>query len=385
MSKLDRCYNIDDLRKVAHKSLPKVMYDFIEGGAEDETTLRRNVDSFGDYRFVPRVLQDVEQIDLSTTVQGVSSAMPIICAPTGMSRMFHYLGEEAVAKAAEAAGIPYTLSTVSTRSIEDIAGYIKSPKFFQIYAWRNRELIDEFIRRCQAAGYDGIQLAVDLAALGNREKDLRNGYGRPLELRIKTGMSALKHPVWLYRFFTSDAMKMANMVEHLPHGGDAAKTLDTVNEQFDASVTWERAQAMREQWQGPFTLKGIQCVEDAKRAVSIGATGIILSNHGGRQLDGAPSAMDLLPAVVDAVGSDIEILIDGGVRRGADVIKAVALGAKACLIGRPYLYGLAAGGQAGVSRSLDILRSEMDRTMKLIGCPSIAQLDSSYVSNLVRS
>jgi L-lactate dehydrogenase (cytochrome) len=299
--------------------------------------------------------------------------------------MFHYQGEEAVAKAAEAAGIPYTLSTVATRSIEQVAAYSQGPKFFQIYAWHNRELVDEFIRRCQASNYDGIQLAVDLAALGNRERDLRNGYGRPLELRIKTGLSALTRPAWLYRFITSDSMKMANLVEHLPHGGDAARTLDTVNEQFDAGVTWERAQAMREQWQGPFVLKGIQCVEDARQAVTIGATGIILSNHGGRQLDGAPSALDLLPAVVDAVGGDIEVLIDGGVRRGADVIKAVALGAKACLIGRPYLYGLAAGGQAGVSRSLDILRNEMERVMKLIGCTSIRQLDSSYVARLDRA
>jgi len=384
MPDINRCYNIDELREAARKSLPKVMYDYIEGGAEDGTTLKRNMDAFKDYQFVPRVLRDVENIDLSTTVQGVASSMPLICAPTGMSRMFHYQGEEAVAKAAELAGIPYSLSTVATRSIEDVASYTTGPKFFQIYAWRNHELVSEFIRRCRDSGYDCLYLAVDLAALGNREDDLRNGHGRPLEQAIRTALGGLRHPAWFYRFLTSGKMTLANMVEHLPHGGEAMKTLHKVNEQFDATVSWERAKSIRDQWEGPFILKGIQCVEDARRAVEIGATGIVLSNHGGRQLDGAPSAMDLLPAVVDAVGPDVEVLIDGGVRRGADVIKAIALGAKACLIGRPYLYGLAAGGQAGVERSLQLLRSEMERVMKLIGCPSIADLDRSYLSKLER-
>lgn len=382
MPNLNRCYSIEDFRKAARKAIPRVIYDYIEGGAEDEITVQRNRDSYTDYTFVPRVLQDVSKIDLSTRVQGIDCSMPLICAPTGMSRLFHYQGEAAVALAAQEAGIPYSLSTVSTYSIEEIAELSTGPKFFQIYVWRNRSLVSEFIQRCKATGYDGLFLAVDLAALGNRERDLRNGHGRPRELRIKTGIGALTRPKWLFHFLASGPLRMANMVEHLPHMGAAFKTIDTVYEQFDASVAWENAQRLREEWGQTFLLKGIQCVEDAKRAASIGATGIVLSNHGGRQLDGAPAAMDILSEVVEAVGSDIEVIIDGGICRGSDVIKAMALGAKACMIGRAYMYGLAAGGQAGVARVLELFRTEMERVMKLIGCNSIQKLDRSYVKHI---
>lgn len=382
MTHVSRCYCIDDLNKQAKKSIPGVIYDYLDGGAEDEITVQRNRESFACYEFVPRVLEDVRNIDLSVTMQGVESPMPLFLAPTGMSRLFHYQGERAVARAANEAGIPYALSTVSTTSIEDVADLCKAPLFFQIYVWKNRALVHEFIERCQRCDYKGMILAVDVPALGNRERDLRNGHGRPLELQIRTALSGWNKPGWIFRYLTSGKPKMANMVEHLPYGGDARKTIDTVNEQFDASVTWDDAKALRDSWEGSFLLKGIQSVDDAVKAREIGATGIVLSNHGGRQLDGAPPAMDLLPEVVAAVGSGMEVYVDGGIRRGSDVIKAMALGASGCMIGRPYLYGLAAGGEMGVTRSIDIFRTEMERVMQLIGCDSMKKLDTGYVKKI---
>lgn len=389
MTSLQRCHSIEDLRRAAKRALPGVMFDYIEGGAEDENTLEQNLEAFKQIEFIPRVLRKVEHIELSTTVLGVKSTLPIICAPTGMSRLFHYQGERAVASAASRYGIPYCLSTVATTSIEDIAQLCDSPTFFQIYAWKNHQMVEEFIKRCQANHYNGLMLAVDLAALGKRERDLRNGHGRPLEQRLRTALGALLKPKWLFRFLFSDPIKMANMINYLPYEADAFKTLDHVNEQFDADITWHDAQRLKRIWEaapnstsGAFVLKGIQSRADAKEAVNMGASGIVLSNHGGRQLDGAPPALRLLPEVMDAVGDDIEVLIDGGIRRGSDVIKAVAMGAKACLVGRPYLYGLAAGGEAGVTRTFDILHDEMNRVMKLIGCDSIDKLDTSYVKPL---
>ncbi len=382
MTRLSKCYAIKDLRHAAKKSLPGVMFDYIAGGAEDEITVRRNLESFQHYQFVPRVLKDVTHINLTTTIQGVRSRLPIICAPTAMSRTFHYLGEKAVAKAAGQAGIPYTLSTVATTSIEDIAKISNGVKFFQIYAWRNRQMVKDFISRCRQSQYQAIMLAVDFPTLGNRERDLRNGHGHLSEQRLKILAGALMHPKWFYRYLTSAPLTMANMVEFLPHGGDAAKTIDKVNELFDASITWQDAAEIQKLWGGPFILKGIQSVADAKLAVELGASGIVLSNHGGRQLDGAPPAMDLLPAVKAAVNDSLEIYIDGGIRRGSDVIKAIALGATACLIGRPYLYGLAAGGEAGVSHALNIFSTEMTRVMQLIGCDSVSKLSVDYVENI---
>ena len=382
MKNLNHCFSIADLKKLAKKSLPGVMFDYIEGGAEDEITIGRNRQVFSEYEFVPRVLRDVSTIDLTTTIQGAKSQMPIMCAPTAMSRTFHYQGEKAVALATEKAGIPYSLSTVATTSIEDVAKISKGTKFFQIYAWRNVDMVKNFILRCQQNHYQGVMLAVDLPTLGNRERDLKNGHGHARQHRLNILKGALRHPKWFYRFLTSPPLVLANMVEFLPYGGDAAKAMDTVNQQFDASVNWEDAAEIKKMWGGPFMLKGIQSVADAKLAVEMGASGIILSNHGGRQLDGAPPAFSLLADVKAEVGDALEIYIDGGIRRGSDVIKAIALGATACLIGRPYLYGLVAGGEAGVSRALEIFRTEMERVMKLIGCDSISKLSPEYVAKL---
>ncbi len=382
MGNVDRCYSIEELNKLAKKSVPGVIYDYIEGGAEDEITMARNRASFLDYEFIPRVLNNVKSIDLTTCMQGKRYAMPLFLAPTGMSRLFHYKGETAAAHAAKKRGIPYALSTVGTTSIEDIAKISGGSHFFQIYVWQNRDLVFEFLERCKKAGYSGIILAVDCASLGKRERDLRNGHGRPLEMKIKTALSGLANFRWAFQFITSGKLRMANMVEHLPYGGDAQKTIEKVNEQFDASVTWEDARKLRDSWDGPFILKGVQCIEDCTRAIEIGATGVVLSNHGGRQLDGAPPAFELLPEAVSAVGNKLEVYIDGGIRRGSDVIKAMALGAAGCMIGRSYLYGLAAGGEKGVDRSIQILQEEMVRVMQLIGCDAIHKLDASYVKKI---
>ena len=379
MSKITHCVSIADMKELARKKLPSVMFDYIDGGAEDEVTVNWNRKAFQKYEFLPHVLRDVSHIDLSTKVQGVPLKLPIIAAPTGMSRMFHYSGEKAVANAVHKAGGAYSLSAVGTTSIEDIAAISKGPKFFQIYVWHNKEMVQDFILRSQQQNFDGLMLAVDLATLGKRERDIKNGHGRPKVLKLKTGLSALTKPSWLFHYLTQPKWKMANMTEHLPHGAYAAKVIEEVNEQFCSTVDWKDAYDLRKQWKGSFMLKGIQCVEDAVKAAEIGATGIIISNHGGRQLDGAPATLDLLPEVVKAVGSEIEVLIDGGIMRGSDVIKAMALGAKSVLVGRAYLYGLAAGGEAGVTRVFEILKDEMTRVMQLIGCTSLKELDSSYI------
>ncbi len=379
MANINEIFSILQMRDMAKAKLPSVMFDYLEGSSEDELTFDWNRNSFSKYEFVPRTLNDVSSIDLSSTFQGVKIDLPIISAPTGMSRMFHWEGEKAVVRATHKAGTAYALSTVSTTSIEDVAKESNGPLFFQIYAWHNQEMVLDFIERCKKQNYRGLMLAVDLASLGKRERDLRNGHGRPAVLRRNTALGALGKPEWLFNFLTKPKMRMANMVNHLPHGADALKVVDTVNAQFRADVSWKDAEQMMKQWNGKFMLKGIQCVDDAIKAAELGVSGIILSNHGGRQLDGAPAAMDILPEVVAAVGSDVEIFVDGGITRGSDIIKAVALGATGCLIGRAYLYGLAAGGEEGVTRVYDILKDEMERVMKLIGCPSISQLDSSYV------
>ena len=379
MAKLDEAFSIEDLKNIARQNVPSVMFDYLQGGSEDELTLNWNRNAFEKYEFVPRVLRNVNDIDLSTEVQGVNLQIPIISAPTGMSRMFHHLGEKAAIRASHKAGAGYTLSTVSTTSIEDVAKESNGPLFFQIYAWHNKKMVSDFIERSRKENYDGLMLAVDLPTLGKRERDLKNGHGRPSVIRKKTAIAALSRPEWLYHFLTKPKWRMANMVDHLPHGADAMKVIDNVNAQFRADVDWKDAQEMMKLWQGKFMLKGIQSVDDAVKAAEIGASGIVISNHGGRQLDGAPAPLDLLPEVVKAVGSDIEVLMDGGIMRGSDVIKAIALGAKSVLIGKAYLYGLAAGGEAGVDKTYEILTDEMIRVMQLIGCKSISELDASYL------
>lgn len=381
---LQRCYNIADLRRLARSKLPGVIFDYIERGAEDEVTMRRNMDGFARYRFVPRVLRDVSHIDLSTTLQGIASRLPLVMAPTGLTRMFHYQGETAVARAAHQAGLLYTLSTVSTTAIEDVPADTTTGNLFQIYVWHNTDIVTDLVERCRRAGYRGLMLAVDTPTLGNRERDLQNGQKIPPLLKaniVKGALLPTRWP-WLLRFLSVSPLRFANLINHVPDGAQLDKVVTDINAQFNASVDWDAAKRLQTQWDGPFIIKGIQSVADAELAAEMGATGIVLSNHGGRQLDGAPTALDILPEVAQRVGKRTEIYIDGGIRRGSDVIKALALGARACLLGRAYLYGLAAGGEAGVHRALTILEEEMIRVMQLIGCRSVAELTPEMVERL---
>lgn len=375
--RLDQCYSIADLRQMAKRHLPAPVFHYMDGAAEDEITLQQNRNAFEKYQVVPRVLRDVSKIDTSTTILGQPSSLPLILAPTGMSRLFHYQGEEAVSRAAHKAGLVYSLSTMSTYSIEEVAATTDGPLWFQIYVWRDREVLKSFIKRCRACGYKAMCLTVDVPVFGRRERDLRTGVTVPPELTLRSMFDTLLRPQWLWRYLTSPRMQLANVRGHSSVSDDAFVLAEYTNAQFDPSVDWDAAAWMVKEWAGDFAIKGIMSKEDALRAIDIGATAVVVSNHGGRQLDHAPGSLDVLAEIVDAVNGRAEVILDGGVRRGTDVIKALALGARACMIGRAYLYGLGAGGEAGVDRALGLLGEEIRRNMALMGVTSVAELDSS--------
>ena len=378
-SGVDRCFSIADLRAKAKKRIPAPVFHYMDGAAEDEVTLGQNRNAFAQYQIVPRVLRDVSKVDTSTSILGQPSSLPLVLAPTGMSRLFHYRGEDAVSRAAANAGLIYSLSTMSTFSIEEVAAMTSGPKWFQIYVWRDRELLKSFIERCRDTGYKALCLTVDVPVFGQRERDMRSGVTIPPELTIASMFDTLLRPQWLMQYLTSSRMELANVRGHSSVSNDAFVLAEYTNAQFDPSVNWDAAAWMIQQWQGDFAIKGIMSKADALRAVDIGATAIIVSNHGGRQLDHAPGSFDVLAEIVDAVDGHAEVILDGGVRRGTDVIKALALGAKACMIGRSYLYGLGAGGEAGVDRALSLLGDEIRRNMALLGVNSIADIDASYL------
>ena len=376
------CHSIADLRRAAKRRLPRAVFDYMDGAAEDEVTLRRNQADFGRYELLPHFLVDVGNIDLSTRALGADLDAPFILAPTGMSRLFHHTGERAVARAAQKAGTMYSLSSVATTSIEDIARVGRGPKMLQLYVWRDRGILKDFIQRAKASGYTALCLTVDLPRAGQRERDLRNGFTVPPQIRLSNILDTMLRPDWLLDFLTSPRMKLENVLAH----ADAAQNLFSVIEyttaQFDPTLTWDDMAWMIDEWGGPFAIKGILTVDDARRAVETGVSAVILSNHGGRQLDHAPSPVSVLPDVVDALGGQVEIILDGGVRRGADAIKALCLGATAVMVGRAYLFGLGAGGEAGVDRALELLTGEIKRNMALLGCPSVQQLSSRYVREI---
>ena len=378
--RLARSHSIADLRRLAKRRLPRAVFDYADGAAEDEVTARRNEAAFEDYQLLPRVLRDVSSVDLSTTVLGTPVSMPVMLAPTGMTRLFHHDGETAAARAAHRAGVVYTLSSLSTVSIEDLAAASDGPRWFQIYVWKDRGLVREFFDRCRAAGYDALMLTVDMPVLGQRERDLRNGMTIPPSLTLGSALDAALHPSWWWNFLTKPRIGFANVAGKGAAGrGDLTALWTYINTQFDPSVTWRDLEWMIGEWNGAFAVKGVLDAEDAARAASLGARGIVVSNHGGRQLDHSPASLDALPAVVEAVAGRAEVILDGGIRRGADVAKALALGARACAIGRAYLYGIGAGGEQGVDRALELLRTELRRALALLGCPSVTALGPEHV------
>ena len=376
---INRCHNVAHFRELARKRLPAPVFYFIDGGADDETSLRRNTTAFDKYQLMPNYLINVDQVDTRTKLFGKTMDWPVMLSPTGTTRLFHHEKELGVARAAAKSNTLYSVSTMATTSLEDIAAASDGPKMFQIFILKDRSLTAEFVERCKAARYDALCLTVDVPVSGNRERDKISGMTVPPKFGLKSLLSFTLHPRWSLNFALHPQFQLANVI----HKVDALKgnmnLMDYVNGQFDRTVTWDDAAWLVKQWDGPFVIKGLMSVEDVKRARDIGASAVMISNHGGRQMDATPGAVECLPPVRDAVGDDLELIVDGGIRRGTHIIKALALGANACSIGRPYLYGLASGGQKGVERILALLRAEVERDMALLGCTRIADIGPSFL------
>lgn len=368
----------------AQRALPAPMFHYIDGGSDDEWTLRENTNAFDRYVLMPEYLKDVSAIDTTTELLGAKLAAPVMLSPTGMNRLFHHGKELAVARMAAKHGLMYSLSTLGTTSLEDVAE-AAGPQMYQIYIHKDRGLTSEFVERAKAAGYDALCLTVDMTAGGNRERDLRTGFVMPPKLTLSSLASFMTKPKWLLNLLRDNDFRLANVAHRqdaLSHG--AMGVIAYVNSQFDHTVTWDDAARVIEAWGGPFAIKGILSPADAVRARDAGASAVMISNHGGRQLDGAPAPIDCVAPMRDAVGRDLELIVDGGVRRGSHVLKALALGADAVSFGRPYLYGLAAGGEAGVDRVLSLTLEEIRRAMALVGCRSITEIDGRLITRQAR-
>lgn len=379
--RLARSATVADLRRIARRRLPRGVFDYIDGGAEDEVTMAANAAAYRRLTFAPRVLRDMSQVDPSSTLLGKELAYPLVLAPTGFTRIAHSEGELAVARAAKRAGLPYALSTLGTRSIEEVAEAGSDRLWFQVYTWRDRDLVAELVKRAANSGYEAICLTVDTAVLGRRERDVRRGFTLPPKVGLSTIVDGIIHPGWSWDFLTSPPIVFANVAGMaVGDGRDAISLAEYVGSQFDPALSWEDVDWLRQHWDGPIVVKGIQSVPDAVIAAERGVEAIVISNHGGRQLDSAPATLDLLPAIAREVGDRTEIICDGGVRRGSDIVKALALGAHAVMAGRPYLYGLGAAGEPGVDQVLSNFGSEMRRTMALIGCASVADLGPEYIA-----
>ena len=375
---LSDCYNFDDFRKLAKKNLPAPIFHYIDGGADDETTLKRNTESFLKCDLVPNILASVGEPDLSTSVFGQKIDMPLFLAPTAMQRLYHHEGDKASARAAEKFGTFYSMSTMATSSIEEIANVSGGPKMFQLYIHKDQGLTDNLIDRCKSSGFKAMCLTVDTVVAGNRERDHRWGFTTPPKLNFKSLASFATHPKWAFNYLTHEKFQLANVSHWTKKGSSIAKgVMEYINEQYDPAMSWKDAEYVVKKWNGPFALKGVMSVDDAKRALEIGASAIMLSNHGGRQLDGSRSPFDQLAEIVDAVGDKLDVICEGGIHRGTHMLKALSLGAKACSGGRLYLYALAAGGQAGVERAIEKYKTELVRDMKLMGCTKISDLNRS--------
>jgi len=377
---LKDCHNVEDFRKLAKKKLPSPIFHYIDGGADDEVTLKRNTDSFNTCDLIPSVLNNVSNVDLSTTVLGQKIKFPLFLAATAMHRLYHHEGERATVKAAEKMGTMFGISTMATTSIEEIGKLTEGPKLFQLYIHKDKGLTDNLIERCKHAGFNSMCLTVDTVVAGNRERDHRTGFSTPPRLTLGSLLSFALHPGWTLNHLTHKKFQLANLIHMTDKGSSVDKSvMDYINEQFDPAMNWKDAEYCVKKWGGPFALKGVMSVDDAKKAIDIGCTAIMVSNHGGRQLDGSRAPFDQLAEIVDAVGDKIEVILDGGVRRGTHGLKALALGAKACSFGKGYLFALGAAGQKGVEAVLQKMHDENQRDMILMGCRSVKELNRSKI------
>jgi len=374
--RLDHCHNFQDFRTLAKKRLPSPIFNYIDGAADDEITHRRNTSAYDDVDLVPNVLAGVENIDLSTTIFGKKIDMPLYLSPVALQRLFHYQGERAVSKAASKYGTMFGVSSLGTVSLEEISATIDTPKMFQFYFHKDRGLNDNMLERAKAANFDVLALTVDTITGGNRERDLRTGFTSPPKFTPASLLSYAMKPQWGINYLTRGKFELPMLQDYIDSGTSATVSVgEYFSTMLDQSMSWDDAEQLCSKWGGHFALKGIMSVEDAKRAVDIGCTGIIVSNHGGRQLDGSRSNFDQLAEIVDAVGDQVDVICEGGIQRGTHVLKALSLGAKACAGGRLYLYALAAAGQDGVERALGQYRAELERDMKLMGYSSVDQLN----------
>lgn len=372
--RLQDCHNFHDFRRLAEQRLPRPIFDYIDGAADDEVTHRRNTASFERCDLVPNVLRGVETVDLAVTVMGQRLAMPVYCSPTALQRLFHHDGEIAVAAAAAKYGTMFGVSSLGTVSIEQLRGTFAGPQVYQFYFHKDRGLNRAMMERAKAAGVDVMMLTVDSITGGNRERDLRTGFSIPFRLNLAGMFEFAIKPMWGFNYLVHERFRLPQLDGHVDMSGGAVSIGRYFTDMLDPSMTWDDVADMVRQWDGQFCLKGIMSVADARRAVEIGCTGIIVSNHGGRQLDGSRASFDQLAEIVDAVGDRIDVIMDGGVQRGTHVLKALCVGAKAVGVGRFYLYPLAAAGQEGVERALGLLRAEIERAMKLMGCTAVNQL-----------
>ena len=378
--RLHHCQNFHDFRELARRRLPGPIFNYIDGGADDETTLRRNTRAFEGCDLVPSVLTGLGEIDLSVTVLGHKLAMPVYCSPTALQRLFHHEGERAVAHAADKFGTMFGVSSLGTVSVEEIGTAIDAPKLFQLYVHKDRGLTNEMIDRCRAARFDAIALTVDTITGGNRERDLRTGFTSPPRLTLRSLASFAAHLRWSLRYLAGGKFQLPQLVSHVREGSSVAISVaEYFSTRIDQSMNWADAERVRERWGGAFCLKGVMSVGDARRAVDMGANAIMISNHAGRQLDGSRAPFDQVSEIADAVGGRIEIICDGGIRRGTHVLKAIAAGATACSGGHMYLYALAAGGQRGVEKALGNLAAEVERDMKLMGVTRLDQLSREHL------
>ena len=372
---------IEDLRQLAHRKVPRAFIDYAESGSYAEQTLHANRADLERIAFRQRILHDVGNRTTSTTILGEPAALPLALAPIGLCGMQHGDGEILACRAAQAAGIPFTLSTMSICSIEDVAGAVEKPFWFQLYVMKDRGYIRALIERAAAAKCSALVLTVDLQVIGQRHRDLKNGMSVPPQIRLSNLIDIATKPVWALSVARGKRKTFGNIAGHYPGMSGVTVLSKWIAEQFDPTLSWKDVEWIKSLWPGKLILKGILDVEDARLAVKTGAAALIVSNHGGRQLDGAPSSISALPAIADAVGGDIEVMFDGGIRSGQDIARALAFGARSCMSGRAYIYGLGALGQAGVARAIEIMRNELDTTMALIGVTRVADINRSTIVN----